>query len=797
MPAIRRCALAICLVLAAALPAAAAVGPQAPVGLRITQLAPDRIALDWLKPAEAPAGYRVYRNGAPIRDLDGGATTFNDTGLQPSTLYIYRLAALGEGSPAPESPLSKQAANWTLPPAGTNAPRGDDYDVLVVAATPGGIAAAVSAARLGAKVALVEPSRWIGGMMAGGLSNTDFRYRETHGGIFKEFINQVVQYYSTVYGPHSRQLEVTNGGYKFEPFVARAIFTRMLAAEGNLSLYTEMRAVGVRRQGNRITGVTFQDPAGAEHTLTARFVVDASYEGDIGAMMGVPFTTGRESKSDYNEQYAGEMFWNIDTKKVVWGSGKGDNAIQAYNYRLCMTTDPNNRLPAEKPEGYDRTPYLKIIADAKRLREDGKTPYITVTRVLGLQGSLPNDKWDINNSGAYWPSTDFIGGNTDYPTAGWKRRDEIARAHRTYEQGLLYFLQNDPELPEAFRKEANRWGLARDEFVDNGNWPTALYIREGRRFRNAYWFTENDSHPRPGEQRSPLQPTGVATGDYSLDSHATHPPKPDTPNLVEGFFYGGPTRPYQIPFGVMVPTKVEGLLMPVAVSATHIGLSTIRMEPTWMALGQAAGTAAYISVRQGVPVSRIPVPLVQDVTLLSHQVTIFLKDVEYDDPNFRGLMYGGLIGLFPTEESKPNDALDRGTAAEWVWRWMQVRSPGLQAPKAGPQFADVAADSPAAPATRALACIGAVPPPKSGEAFNVSEPLAGADAVRWIVSAYHASDRWNAKEPPAYRTYLDRQITGMLNGVIAADSAIDAKSLTRGQFLRLLYLAAETGAPRE
>lgn len=785
--------------LLAGLPAwAGSAPPPAPAGLRITALAPDRLELDWLPPTAPVAGYRLYRNDQPVRDLPGDALQATDTGLQPSTLYIYRLAALirpegGASETWVQSPLSRPAADWTLPPPEANAPAGSRYDVLVVGATPGGIAAAVSAARLGARVALVEPSRWIGGMMAGGLSNTDFRFKETHGGLFKEFTRQVADYYRTVYGPKSRELEVSIGGYKFEPHVARSVLTQLIARESTLSLFRQLRATGVVKQGNRVTAVTFEDlTGGPPQTLTGQVVIDATYEGDVAAFAGASFSVGRESRSDFNEQHAGELYWDMDTRKIVWGAGTGagDHRVQAYNYRLCMTSRADNRVPVKMPEGYDRRHYLKIIGDVK-------SGYADFKRILGFQGLLPNDKWDINNSGAYWPSTDFVAQNYDYPTADWKRREEIIRAHRTYIQGLLYFLQNDPELPEAFRAEANRWGLARDEFVDNDNWPTQLYVREARRLHGVYWFTENDTRPREGAQRSPLQPDGVGVGDYSLDSHATQPPKPEQPNLIEGFFYGGRTEPYQIPFGVMVPKGIEGLLVPVAVSATHIGLSTIRMEPTWMALGQAAGTAAVIAIREALPVHRLPIPLVQDTTLLSHQVVIFLKDVGYDHRDFQALNYGGLIGLFPTYQADPDQRLDRGTAAGWLWHWMRVRRPKLAQPEGGaPLPPDVAADSPLAPAVAALIRLGVVTGVAASDPFRPADPVAADDAARWIARAHRVSDRSRLRVSPALRDDLEAGVLGLLRGVVDRDAAINRDALTRAQFLRMLYLAAQTGAPR-
>ncbi|MDH7570550.1 MAG: FAD-dependent oxidoreductase, partial [Armatimonadota bacterium] len=356
--------------------------PEAPAGLRIFRLHPDAVELDWLAPETPVRGYRVFRNGEAVADLPGDATRFRDAGLKPSTFYLYRLAALGDGEPAPLSRLSRPAADWTLPPPGTNAPRGDAYDVVVVGATPAGIAAALAAARLGASVALTESSRWVGGMMAGGLSNTDYRFRETHGGFFKEFTGQVLDYYQRVYGPNSRQVQVCMGGYKFEPRVARAVLIRMVAGEPRISLYLQTRPVGVTMKDRRVTGVQFENLAsGGKHTLTGKMFIDATYEGDVAAFAGAEFRVGRESREDFNEQHAGELYWNMDTRKIEWdkGSGKGDHRVQAYNYRLTMTGRADNRVLCEKPEGYDRTRYLKIIGDVK-------SGYANLKRVLGYQG---------------------------------------------------------------------------------------------------------------------------------------------------------------------------------------------------------------------------------------------------------------------------------------------------------------------------------------------------------------------------------------------------------------------------
>ena len=289
-----------------------------------------------------------------------------------------------------------------------------------------------------------------------------------------------------------------------------------------------------------------------------------------------------------------------------------------------------------------------------------------------------------------------------------------------------------------------------------------------------------------------MLPHGIAVGDYPLDSHATQVPKPDQPHLIEGFFYGGPTQPYQIPMGIMLPRGLEGLLVPVAVSATHIGFSTIRMEPTWMVLGYAAGTAAYVSIRHYLPIREVPPALVQDVTLLSHQVTLYLKDVPYPHRDFAGLNYGGLIGLFPTYEAKPDETLDRGTAAQWLWQWCAFAGRGWKCAQ-GAHFSDLDADSPVAPAARVLAAAGAMGTVASGEPFRPAEALTAADAIQWIARAYGTSDPTGRS--PRVKAELEQNVRALLEGAVQRASDIEAEKVTRGQFLRLLYLAAQVAFP--
>ena len=485
---------------------------------------------------------------------------------------------------------------------------GATYDVVVYGGTAAGVTAAVAAARQGAHVALVEPGTHLGGMTSGGLGATDHGKQNTIGGLSLEFYKRLGRHYGQ---------EVT---WYFEPHAAEAAL-REMAAEAKVRVYFRHRLKeqgGVRKTGNRITGIAMENGA----VFRAKTFVDCTYEGDLMAFAGVSFAFGRESAAQYGEEYAGvrpldKYHYHLLPKGIsAYGDdkrllpeigaqprgeiGAGDKKVQAYNYRMCLTDDPANRVPFAKPAGYDpgRFALLARMIDAIT-RERGTPPVI---RELLIVSPMPNRKTDMNNHGGF--STDYIGKNWDYPTANYRRRAEIWREHEEYTAGFFYFMANDARVPEPLRTEFARWGLSRDEFTDNHNWPHQLYIREARRMVGDFVMTQKDA------RTDVVKPDSVGMGSYNIDSHnIQRHVNPDGTVQNEGDTEV-PSVPYQIAYRVMLPKKSEAanLLVPVAASTSHIAYGTVRMEPVFMVLGHAAGVAAKMAADSGRAVQEIDVP---------------------------------------------------------------------------------------------------------------------------------------------------------------------------------------------
>jgi len=561
----------------------------------------------------------------------------------------------------------------------TSASKQADYDemvrtdVLVVGATPCGISAAIAAARCGSKVILTEMKDHMGGMMTNGLGRTDIGPRHTIAGIFKEFIDNVYDYYVTTYGPDSPQVKACSNGYYFEPHVAEMIFNRMVKAEKNITIRYHYRPESVLRYFDRVHGVTFLDTKHNKRVqIRAGIHIDATYEGDIAAMAGVPFRVGRECREEYGEAFAGVLYVDHYTRMVLPGTtGEGDKRVQAYNFRLCLTNVPENRVLPKKPENYNRDEYLQVIESIKAGRIK------TVGDVLNIE-PIPNNKSDTNNTPKGLISTDLPEENYDYPTASYEEREKIIKRHKDYILGLLYFLQNDPEMPENLRAECREWGFAKDEFKDNDNFPRQIYVREARRIYGLYTFTQHDAMLAPGLERSPIHFDSIACGGYSMDSHATRKREPTHDTTMEGFFFLGPiTRPYQIPYRVMVPQSIDALLVPCAASATHIGFGTLRMEPVWMAMGQAAGTAAHLARRLQIEPREVPVNRLQAWLVANNQVITVFSDIQgptegVSKDAWQAMQFFGTRGFFESYDAKPHELLTRGLAAKWLMSTIRI-----------------------------------------------------------------------------------------------------------------------------
>ena len=473
------------------------------------------------------------------------------------------------------------------------------YDVVIVGGTPAGITAAVAAAREGKNSVILERSDHVGGLPVNGLGATDIATRGATAGLFARFVALNKAHYTEKYGAGSQQARDCSDGYHFEPSVAAETFARMLAeaGPGRITVLTgrqfDAEARYVEKRGDRIVSIRILDRAtGREEHYRGAVFIDATYEGDLGAAAGVPFRTGREGAAEYGEPCAGKIYrWWKHGPDAEGTTYEGDDAIQAYNYRLCLTDDPQNRLAIPRPENYDREEYVSLVGDVldgrntdaryrtadsaaiarnRRRIEAGERTSAPgdvwgMAKVTSMT-RLPNAKTDANNQHLALISTDLPEENQAWPTAGWAWRDRFAKRLRDYTLGLLWFAQHDEALPVHFREACLRWGLAADEYRDNGGFPRQVYVREGRRLEGCHFFTAQDALPEAEGKRPPLHRSSVTASHYALDSHAVRKREPGRIHL-DGFF-SHPTAVYTVPYGVMVPRRVENLLFPTAVSGS-------------------------------------------------------------------------------------------------------------------------------------------------------------------------------------------------------------------------------------
>lgn len=505
-------------------------------------------------------------------------------------------------------------------------------DIIIYGCTSGAITAAVQAKKMNKSVIVVCPEKHLGGLTAGGLGFTDTGDKSVIGGLSREFYHRVWQHYQKPeawrwqkkeqFGNKGQGTEALDSANRtmwiFEPHVAETVYEDWIK-ELKITVIRNSwldRAKGVKKNGDRIRSITMLDGS----TYTGRMFIDATYEGDLMASAGVKYFVGRESTRQYDEKWNGVQVGVLHHRHhfgavskpispyVIPGDpssgilprvskdppgeyGQADKKLQAYCFRMCLTEHEANRVPFAKPEGYDAREYELLL----RVFQAGWR------ETFQKYDAIPNWKTDTNNHGPF--STDNIGRNWDYPDASYERRREIIKEHETYQKGLLYFMANDPRMPEDVRTAVAKWGLAKDEFTDNGNWPHQIYVREARRMVGSYVMTENEllkRRPTPGS---------VGMGSYGIDSHNIQryiTPEGYVQN--EGDIGVSTNGPYQIAYGSLVPQKgeVSNLLVPVCVSSSHIAYGSIRMEPVFMILGQSAATAAAMAIDSKLAVQDVP-----------------------------------------------------------------------------------------------------------------------------------------------------------------------------------------------
>jgi hypothetical protein len=514
-----------------------------------------------------------------------------------------------------------------------------EADICVYGGTAGGVAAVVQAARMGKMAVLVEPGNHLGGMTSGGLGATDIGNKAAIGGIAREFYHRVAQHYAkddawrqetredffTKHAGRSTLIDMNAPDatmWTFEPHVAENILFQMVN-EAKVGVYFQQRLALVKKEGGRIVHVTMEN--GKEYR--AGMFIDATYEGDLMAKAGVTCAIGREANSQYGETLDGirthtpkhQFTVPVDPYQKpgdpasgllpfiqsaeLGQAGSGDNSVQAYNFRLCYTRNPANRLPHQPPPKYSAARYELLARYLEAMVAAGKKPQLSE---FWNPIWMPNGKTDINNNGGF--STDFIGANHGYPLGDYAARSKMWQEHKDYTLGFIYFLATSPRVPANMRAEMQTWGPAKDEFLDTDRWPYQLYVREARRMVSDYVMTEHNCRGDVKAEDS----VGLAA--YTMDSHNCRRIVRDGKVENEGDVQVGAFPPYPISYRSIVPraTECENLLVPVCLSATHIAYGSIRMEPVFMILGQSAATAAALATDAKCPLQSVPYEALRD-----------------------------------------------------------------------------------------------------------------------------------------------------------------------------------------
>lgn len=511
-------------------------------------------------------------------------------------------------------------------------------DIVVYGNSSAAVTAAVQAAKMGKSVLFVSSDGCIGGLTASGLSATDINKFTAIGGLSREFYQRIYKYYNNPstwfcqdkeeYFTSITKRVFTGRNVKaemqwvFEPSVAQNIFKEMLDEANVEIVFSKLKEKkGVTLNKGKIIKITLLDGS----TCTADVFIDASYEGDLMAQSKVSYFVGRESNSQYNETMNG-ILPNKNIKKskskidpyIEEGNpksgllpfvekeqpgeiGQGDKRIQAYCFRFPITNNPENKRPIEKPKDYNPLWY-EYMARLLKANPAWKLEHvITIT-------PMPNMKTDINH-------IDFIGANYEWPEATYKRRDELKAMHRSFTLGMLWFLANDTRVPKKIRDAMNTWGLPKDEFIDNGNFPYQVYVREARRMISDYVMTE---HEVTGEKEAP---NSVGLGTYWFDSHIVSRFADENGALRDEGGFWGKQAVYPISYQSIVPKAGEcsNLIVPVCLSATHAAYGSIRMEPVYMVLGQSAAIAASISVDDKCSVQSVAYPKLKEILQKNNQ----------------------------------------------------------------------------------------------------------------------------------------------------------------------------------
>lgn len=550
-------------------------------------------------------------------------------------------------------------------------------DLCVYEATPGGIAMAVRAAREGLNVVLVNHNGHLGGILSNGLGVWDTLWEGKRSPIYDETRQAIFDHYRRVYGSSSPQYRDalpgksghTNG--TFEPKVAEKILTHLVAKESRIRVIRRRVPQSVKREGHIIQSVAFTSLQGGDVTeeIQAKIYADCSYEGDLTALAKVPYRVGRESRDEFHEPHAGVIFMSVAKEssmpelarvaelhhqlklrkfsgfqsiKKPESTGAADGNVQAFNYRTILSSDPANLLPVEKPANYD--------PEKLKMLEHGS-----------IVSPIPNAKRG-------WNRPQIVGMQTDYVEADWAGRHKIMDAFWDTTLALLYFLQNDPSVEPARQKSWREFGLAKDEFTDNGHRPHEFYVREARRITGRYVFTQHDATLASGLERAPVHADSIGVTEWYLDTHAC------TPRRIEGALEEGKmmldveTFPGQVPYRAILPQGVDNLLVPVCLSSTHVAWGTIRLEPTWMNVCESAGYAAALAVQNQIAPAQLDSELLSRKLASSHVMLSFFNDVDVasDDPRVAAAQYFGTKGFFADYNAHALRPLTEAVSSVWL-----------------------------------------------------------------------------------------------------------------------------------
>lgn len=509
-------------------------------------------------------------------------------------------------------------------------------DVVIYGGTSAGVTAAIQTFRMGKTAVIIEPSQHVGGLTSGGLGMTDSGDKDAIGGMALEFYQRLQRYYTDPAAWEKESIKFPPmfqksdpAAWRFEPSVAEKVLRRMLAEVKAPVVYGERLDLknGVVKKGTEIVSIRME----SGKVFTGKQFIDATYEGDLMAKAGVSYTVGREANAQYGELLNGvqtkhakshQLTANVDpyikagdpksgllpgvTAGPPGEEGSADKRVQAYCFRLCMSTDPANSVPWAKPEGYDPLRY-----------EIGLRFALTGNSIWLKPDPMPNQKTDTNNNGGF--SLDNIGMNYEYPDGDYATREKIIKEHELYQKGLCYFFANDPRVPAPVQAQFRKYGLAKDEFTDNGNWPHQIYVREARRMISEYVHTEADC------RRLKATPESAGMGSYNMDSHNVQRyVNAEGFAKNEGDVQQSPGGAYPISYQCLRPKASEctNLTVPVCVSSSHIAYGSIRMEPVFMVLGQSVATAACYSIDdkcsvQAVKYDKLKTKFIQDGQVLT------------------------------------------------------------------------------------------------------------------------------------------------------------------------------------